>query len=30
VRRLKGLPITFSTTTGAPTPLVGGVIAPPN
>jgi anhydro-N-acetylmuramic acid kinase len=30
VRRLKGLPITFPTTTGAPTPLVGGVIAPPD
>jgi anhydro-N-acetylmuramic acid kinase len=29
VRRLKGLPITFPTTTGAPTALVGGVIAPP-
>jgi anhydro-N-acetylmuramic acid kinase len=30
VRRLKGLPITFPTTTGAPKPLVGGVIASPN
>jgi anhydro-N-acetylmuramic acid kinase len=29
VRRLKGLPITFPTTTGAPTPLMGGIIAPP-
>jgi len=30
VRRLKGLPITFPTTTGAPKPLMGGVIASPN
>ena len=30
VRRLKGLPITFPTTTGAPQPMVGGVIAPPD
>jgi anhydro-N-acetylmuramic acid kinase len=30
VRRLEGLPITFPTTTGAPQPLVGGVIAPPD
>jgi anhydro-N-acetylmuramic acid kinase len=29
VRRLRGLPITFPTTTGAPRPLVGGVIATP-
>jgi anhydro-N-acetylmuramic acid kinase len=29
VRRLRGLPITFPTTTGAPGPLTGGVLAAP-
>jgi anhydro-N-acetylmuramic acid kinase len=29
VRTLKGLPITFPTTTGAPQPLVGGLVAQP-
>jgi anhydro-N-acetylmuramic acid kinase len=28
VRRLRGLPITFPTTTGAPRPMTGGVLAP--
>jgi len=27
VRSLKGLPITFPTTTGVPKPLTGGVVA---
>ncbi len=30
VRTLRGLPITFPTTTGAPRPLVGGVVARPD
>jgi anhydro-N-acetylmuramic acid kinase len=30
VRRLKGAPITFPIATGAPQPLVGGVIALPD
>jgi anhydro-N-acetylmuramic acid kinase len=29
VRCLRGLPITFPTTTGAPKPMVGGVVSPP-
>jgi anhydro-N-acetylmuramic acid kinase len=29
VRRLRGLPITFPTTTGAPKPMLGGVLAKP-
>ena len=29
VRSLRGLPITFPTTTGAPRPLTGGVVARP-
>jgi anhydro-N-acetylmuramic acid kinase len=29
VRSLKGLPLTFPTTTGVPTPLTGGVLAKP-
>jgi anhydro-N-acetylmuramic acid kinase len=29
VRTLNGLPITFPTTTGAPKPMAGGVIARP-
>jgi anhydro-N-acetylmuramic acid kinase len=29
VRCLRGLPITFPTTTGAPKPLAGGVVARP-
>jgi anhydro-N-acetylmuramic acid kinase len=29
VRSLKGLPLTFPTTTGVPAPLTGGVLAKP-
>ncbi len=29
VRSLKGLPLTFPTTTGAPAPMQGGVLARP-
>jgi len=29
VRTLKGLPLTFPTTTGAPRPLTGGILARP-
>src|SRR5262249_59276258 len=30
VRTLKGLPLTFPTTTGAPRPLTGGILARPH